>query len=624
MKRLGIVLLVWAICRVLFFILNHHLFETVTLPDYFKMLVYGLRFDLSGITYVNALFILLVLLPIPALYSRWGQRIIFTVFAFCNIIALFFNCVDVIYYRFILRRSTSDIFIKFTLGNDFINILPSIIADYWYMILAWMVLSAFVVWSYRRLSPFPGFTGKQLLHSLYNLPALIIIVGLSVVMMRGGIQVKPIGVITASQMVGPEKAALVLNTPFTIISTWDKQYLPQKTYFPERELSRYYSPIHLYPKPAGSFKRMNVVVIIMESFGKEFMGPPFGDQGLTPFLDALIQRGLFFDQAFANGTNSIEAVPAITASIPTLMPDPYITSAYASNRINSLASLLGAEGYNTYFFHGGRTGTMGFDAFCRTAGYRHYLGSDDYPNGKDYDGDWGIFDEPFFQFFAGKLNGSPQPFFAVFFSLTSHHPYTVPKEYESRFPAGKEPLYRTIQYSDYALERFFATAKTMPWYRNTLFVITADHTAQPASAFYKTRVGSYSIPLLYFSPADKNLKGISNRITQQIDIMPTILDYLNYGKPFFSFGQSAFGKEDEGFAVNYRDGVYQYLRGGYALEFDEENALGLRRYMPGRVEQSDVRSDPQHAPLLKGMLQHCEGLIQTYNRALEKNRMTVD
>ena len=617
-------LLVWVICRILFFLCNYQLFNEVTLSDYFRILVYGLRFDLSGIVYVNGLFILLALMPIPAFHSKWGQRIIFTVFVVCNAAALFFNCTDNIYYRFIMRRSASDIFIKFVLGNDFIHMLPSIIIDYWFMILAWAGLCVFVAWSYRWFAPFPEFSGRHFFPSAYNLPALIILVAFSVLAVRGGTQEKPIGIITASQMVGSEKAALVLNTPFTIIRTWNKKYLPQNGYFPEKELGNYFSPIRVYPKPNESFKRMNVVIIIMESFGKELMGRPFGEQGMTPFLDSLSRQGLFFNQAYANGTNSMEAVPAITAAIPSLMPDPYITSAYANNRINSLASILKAEGYQTYFFHGGRNGTMGFDAFCRTSGYQHYLGRNEYPHKKDYDGEWGVFDEPFFKFFADKLHESSEPFFAVFFSLTSHHPYAIPKQYETQFPAENVPLYRTVRYADYSLEKFFTAARNMPWYRNTLFVITADHTAQPSAPFYKTRTGSYSIPLLFFSPADKNLKGISGRITQQTDIMPTILDYLNYGKPFFGFGQSAFDKKGNGFAVNHREGTYQYVQDGYALESDGENVLRFHYYPSDRSSMTAGPDNRSSAPLAKSMQDKCKALIQTYNRALEQNRMTAD
>jgi len=618
------VLLVWSICRILFFFSNYHLFEAVTLPDYFKVLVCGLRFDLSGIFYVNGLFILLVLAPFSGLRSKWGQRTIFTVFVVCNTVALFFNCTDNIYYRFILRRSASDIFIKFVLGNDFINMLPSIIIDYWLMILIWIGLCVFVAWSYQRIAPFPEFSGRHFSPSAYNLPALIILVGFSVLAIRGGIQERPIGIITASQMVGSEKAALVLNTPFTIIRTLHKRYLPQKAYFQEKELSHYFSPIRIYHKPNEPLKRMNVVIIIMESFGKELMGQPFGEQGLTPFLDGLSRQGLFFSQAYANGMNSMEAVPAITAGIPSLMPDPYITSAYANNRINSLASILKTEGYQTYFFHGGRNGTMGFDAFCRTAGFQYYLGRNEYPRQEDYDGEWGVFDEPFFKFFADKLHESPQPFFAVFFSLTSHHPYAIPKKYETHSPAEEEPFYRTIRYADHSLGKFFAAAQTMPWYQNTLFVITADHTAQPAAPFYKTRIGNYIIPLLFFSPADKKLKGISGRITQQIDIMPTILDYLNYRKPFFSFGQSAFENKMSGFAVNYREGTYQYLQDGYALESDGENVLKFYRFPSDRAAQTDILDNHSSVTYAKRMQNKCKALIQTYNQALEQNCMTAD
>ena len=299
--------------------------------------------------------------------------------------------------------------------------------------------------------------------------------------------------------------------------------------------------------------KKNVVIIIMESLSKEFVGY-YNDTGLTPFLDSLSNHSLVFNNAFANGLRSIEALPAITASIPTLSNTPFITSSYSQNNFNSMASLLNKKGYSTSFFHGGTKGTMGFYGYCKKAGFKKYYGLEEYNNNQDYDGSWGIYDEPFFKFFANKLSAETKPFFSTIFSLSAHPPYSLPKKYLNNFKDGKLEIHKLIQYSDFSLKTFFNSIKNEKWFSNTIFVITADHTSpKSADSKYKNRIGRYSIPMLFYAPA-LNIKGVDSTITQQIDIMPTLLDLLNYEDDFFAFGESVFNKD--GWAIHYNNKRY--------------------------------------------------------------------
>lgn len=573
--------------------------------------------------YINCLFVIIATLPLPLIYSSLGRKLMFYLFILTNSLAQLFNCIDIIYYRFTLRRSTSGIFSMFFLGSDIPTLLPQFIADYWYICITWLGLIMMMGWGYKRIpSPEPPAKNRPLFY-LYHSLFFIFISGLLLIAVRGGIQLKPVGLLTANKMVGSRNVALATNTPFTMIRTLKKYHLEEKSYFSESQLAKNFSPVHYYYKNGDKFKRQNVVVIILESFNKEYMGKPFGNEGLTPFLDSLVNEGLFFIHAFANGKNSMEAVPNIVASLPSLMHDPFIISIYAGNRVNSLASILSREGYHTSFFHGGRTGTMGFDDFCRAVGFQEYHGLEDYNNNDNYDGKWGIYDEQFFQYFANKLNEMPQPFFSTFLSLSSHHPYNIPTEYNDKFPDGKHSLFKTIRYTDCAVEKFFKTAKKMPWFANTLFVITADHTAQSFSPFYKSRVGSYAVPLLYLCPADNNLKGISGHTTQQIDIMPTILDYLNYDKPFFSLGESSFAPKSFHFAINYREGIYQFIQNGYALQFNGTKSIAIHNYFKDKTLTNNFLNTKSKKDISAKMEEICKSFIQVFNNSMVRNKMTL-
>ena len=250
---------------------------------------------------------------------------------------------------------------------------------------------------------------------------------------------------------------------------------------------------------------------------------------------------MVFTNAYANGLKSIEALPAITASVPTLMTNPFITSNYAQNKFESLASILNDEGYNTSFFHGGLRGTMGFYSFSRKAGFTEYYGMEEYNNNADFDGSWGVFDAPFMQYFSKELNAKKEPFFSTFFSLSSHPPYVLPKDYNHTHE--KISILETIEYSDYAMQQFFKSIKNEEWFKNTIFIITADHTSVVNyNKAYKNTMGRYAIPLVMFK-GDGSLIGENNTIVQQIDIMPTVLEEINYKKPYLSFGKSMFSGE---------------------------------------------------------------------------------
>ncbi|UOQ76747.1 LTA synthase family protein [Hymenobacter sp. 5516J-16] len=249
-----------------------------------------------------------------------------------------------------------------------------------------------------------------------------------------------------------------------------------------------------------------MVILLVESFASEYNGIENGGQGYTPFFDSLATQGLFFRNHYANGRRSIEALPAVLAGLPALMESPFITSNFQTDELHGLGEILGRQGYATSVFHGAQNGTMGFNTFAGITGIQQYYGLQEYPGGAqspDYDGHWGIFDEPYLQYFARQLGQQRQPFFSTVFTLTSHEPFPVPPQYKTRFAPGQLPIHASIRYTDFALREFFRTAARQPWYRNTLFILLADHTSQTLRPDYQNTLGSYKTPLLLFHPGRK-------------------------------------------------------------------------------------------------------------------------
>ena len=318
---------------------------------------------------------------------------------------------------------------------------------------------------------------------------------------RGSFNMRPLGIIHASRIAGPEYAPLVLNSTYTIIKTYGKNDLEKKEWFSEEELAKIFNPVHYYYSKDKSEKQLNVVIIISESLSSEHCG--FLNDGLTsytPFLDSLSKHCLVFNNMYANCKRSLDGIPAIISSLPPLMQPPFLTSMYSGNEIEGIGRILSKIGYESAFFHGGFNGTMNFDGFAAAAGYSKYFGKTEY-SGKndDFDGKWGIFDEPFLQFMVEKCNTFKQPFTACVFTLSAHHPYTIPNHLKGKFPKGPKPILETIAYADYALKKFFESASNSSWYNNTLFIITADHTSELYSDCYTSVPANHSIPMLVYT-----------------------------------------------------------------------------------------------------------------------------
>lgn len=626
--RLLLVMLLLTLCRIGFFLFNMSYFSDLTFSGFLFLLWGGLQFDLTAMLYANLLYILLMVVPFDFRFRYGYQEFARYVFFITNGFALATNVADFIYYKFTLRRTTADVFRQFENEQNMGGLFFRFMLDYWYAVLFWIMLVTIMVIVYNRIRIWGPQVKNRTVYYIAGVLAVPVIAYLIVGGIRGGFRhsTRPITLSNAGAFVShPRDISIVLNTPFSLIRTIGKTKVQKADYFAPSVLNSIYSPVHT-PQDTSAFRATNVVVIILESFSREFFGALNRDSGggaytgYTPFLDSLIGHSKTFVNAFANGRKSIDALPSVISSIPSLGV-PYFLSPYSANAINSLPGLLEKEGYHTSFFHGAPNGSMGFDAFAHLAGIDHYFGMDEYGNDQDFDGMWGIWDEPFLQFYARKLNTFPEPFASTFFSVSSHHPFEIPEQYEDTFAGGPMPIHHCIQYTDYALRRFFAEASKMPWYRNTLFVITADHTSSNIGhAEYRTGWGLYSIPLIFFRP-DNSLASLERDIVQQTDIMPSVLGYLHYNKPYIAFGRDIFREDSEPVAFNYKDNTYQLFSGDFVLIFDGTRSVGLYNFKTDKLMQENLVGEmPARVARMERTI---KAVVQQYNNRMVEDRLTV-
>jgi len=614
LKRLLLLIGVYQLCRLAFLLTNAGYFETAGFGDIMQAFIAGLRFDLAVILMINLPFTLFHLFPVSFFYKNGTQTFLKYLFFIGNLPFLLLNCVDLEYFRFQGKRTTADLFQLFGMGDDMKNTLPQMIIDFWYVVAIFLILAFLLYLGYSRIR-----VDRAEANQNYRMISWILVIpfaGLLFIGARGGLQLKPLGIMAAAKMVSPKMIPLVLNTPFTVIRTFGKSLIEEKNYMPDSELAKWFLKDH-YPPENANFKPLNVVIILLESFSAEYIGALNQGEGYTPKLDSLMRLGANFTNAFANAKKSIDGIPAVVASMPTLMPASYISSPYNSNELSSIADILKSKNYTSAFFHGGNNGTMNFDNFTLITGFEKYYGRKEYP-GDDYDGHWGVFDEPFYHFFIEKCNEMRKPFVNVFFTLSSHHPYSIPAHLKDRFPKGTIPIHESIGYADYALGKFFEEAAKTEWYHNTLFVITADHTGPSNSMKYNTKAGHFMIPLVFYHPGSA-LQGTYGKVTQQTDIIPGILDYLNYDQPFTAFGKSPFDTTKASFAVNYPGDVYQVIGDKYLVQFDGNETVAAFEYKTDTLLMNNI-ADAENMEQQRLVLS-LKSVIQQYNSALIRNEL---
>ncbi len=587
----------------------------------------GLMFDTSAILYTNALYVVLMLFPLHLKETVTYHRICKWVFVIVNGLALSINLADSVYFRYTMRRTTSTVFDEFSSEGNLGSIIGTEFLSHWYLVVLFALLMVFLWKCYTA----PSLDAKLLNKWKYAgacLLSLILFTPFCIAGMRGGFAtaVRPITISNAMQYTErPTDAPLVLNTPFALLRTIDTNVFVVPNYFESAtELETVYSPIHT-PSDSLQMDKKNVVVLIVESFGREYIGAlnkSLEDgqyKGYTPCVDSLINKSTTFSYSFCNGRKSIDGMPSILSSIP-MFVEPFILTPSSMNDYTGLAGILAKEGYETAFFHGAQNGSMGFQAFAQKTGFQHYYGRTEYEAScgtDDFDGTWAIWDEPFLQFFANKMSQMKQPFMTSVFTASSHHPFAIPEKYKQQFPEEALEIHKCIRYTDLSIGRFFETASRQPWFKNTIFVLTSDHTNMSNHAEYQTDLGGFCSPIIIFDPSRPEGQML-DKIAQQIDILPTLLGMLHYPKPYFGFGIDLFStpKEDT-WAVNYLNGIYQYVRYGYVLQFDGAATTGVYR-LDDKLMKQNLKGK---VDVQQQMERELKAIIQQYMERMKQDRL---
>ncbi len=627
--NLLLVMVLYTVSRLFFYWVNIDLYPQVSFTHLLEMLVGGMRFDLTTVLYLNSLYILLALLPLPSHIRNHPTYICVVKWSFWlpNILGFIANSMDIVYVRFTDRRTTCTLFTEFQHEDNLLSIISQSALQYWYVtlfgitIIALLILCTRKQWHIANLRPsWYYYVAESLL--------MVATIYFVVIGIRGGFgkYTRPITISNALQYTNtPQETAILLNTPFSLMKSLENTTYQNPNYFSHEQAEQIFSPIHTDEIEAnGRLGTTNVVVLILESFSKEYIG--FYNQhideyeGYTPFLDSLLAHCVTYCHSYASGRKSIDAMPSVLSSIPMLI-EPYIVTPYSTNAVSSLAACLREEGYSTAFFHGAPNGSMGFQAYARSAGFEQYFGMNEYDGIDAFDGTWAIWDEEFLQYYAQTMSQMEQPFMTSVFTASSHHPFRVPERYEGVFPKGKLPIHQCVGYTDHALRQFFAYAKKQDWYENTLFVLTADHTNQVALPKYANAKGLFEVPIAFYSPRWNRGELRSRGAVSQTDIMPSVLAYIGYTKPFVAFGEDALTKpKKHPYAVCYNHPLYQLFSDSLLIQFDGSNIRAVYNYQNDLMLQHNIANTTD----IQSQETYLRTYIQQYIYRLTTNQLTID
>lgn len=588
--QLAVIWVFMTLFRVVFLLSNPSFFSDFNFSDY----AVGAWFDLITISFFYLPFVFFSVLPLGDSLEKFRRSIKSVLYIPVTFIIFFLNAWDIAFFSF-TRKRVSFHYFKFLLSENEAGILAvEFISEFWWLILFFLMSLALIYYVFLKFK-----THKPTLKPIVSWVLCVLIMSLSVIVGRGGFQLKPVDIIEVSKYTSLKNAPAALNSAFTMLKTMDYKDLEKKQFFTDQEADAIFNPFQR-SVPAGILKdETNVVLIIFESFGSMYVGPN-NEESYTPFLDSILEKSMYFEHGVSNGQSSMDAVPAILASIPSWMKETFILSTYSMNQYNSLPSLLKDNGYSSSFFHGPTNGSMRFDSFTLAAGFDRYYGRTEYDNEDHFDGTWGIPDHHFLPWSIDVMNGMRKPFFSTIFTYSSHHPYTIPQGFEDITKAGPDPLCKSISYADYGFRDFWLKARKQEWFDNTLFVFCADHVGPTSRKDRGDLNWSFKIPIAFYHESGVLPKVNSNQTMQQIDLMPTVLDLLNIETDYFSVGSSYLSGLDMPNMSYYQNNIVSMAPGRGPLIWNE------------------IKEDPNSDAILNKKI---KAVYQQYIKALVNNEM---
>ncbi len=538
--------------------LQNALFNQALLESARVDLITAIRFDVSLVAYLALPLFTLTVIANWIPNEKIGFRMVraFGILAFLAI--LIPELWDLIYINYAAKRATFDVYTFYTLGEDSVQFL-SLIKRFWYVFILCILWIILFLWALKKIRH----SERRKITLSQNIMLFFIFSSLSFLLARNSFGPKPLGIADALKTQHPMGAQFTLNAPFVVLKTIQNEPTPSYTLVKNSLEVKYANP-RLDVRSDNPPSQANIVFIIVESLGNKQLHQRVNGIPLTPFLDKIAteQMNDLAREGLAEGKTSIECLPALFGGIPSWLDTPFMLSNYSTNELTGFPSICNQRGYETYFIHGAKEGSMRFDALASSLGFKHQLYRDDLSTANAEAGSWGLHDHEVFKHISTKLNGHKKPFMMTFFTLSTHEPFDIPQRFKNKYkiPSAEAASYR---FFDDQLRLFFEQNKRKTWFKNTLFVITGDHTpVHLDNAQYKIQ-DYYSVPILIIPPDGMKQ---AFKVREQSAIIPTLCKALNWNVNLYSFVNR---KNQD--VIRYLNGKYYIWNDEFELQYNETN-----------------------------------------------------
>jgi phosphoglycerol transferase MdoB-like AlkP superfamily enzyme len=519
-------------------------------PEYFASLsasevamafIEGVRFDAAVIMIPFGVIALMIVFPF-----KWKRLWMWIAFAIYPILAIVL-ITDVIYFGNVKRHLANEI--KF-LSNE-VDFAISMLNEYastLFIIVVVLIICA-VFW--HKLSQLPDKYDKLTALKIF------LVVLISFAMIRGTFTAKPISTIDAFRG-GAVQGNLIVNGIFSMYKYSSHARKPVKTPYTIDEASVNLGIDNSVQYPLlkgyeGKPSKKNIVIIVLESWSAYYVGALGSKFNVTPNFDNLSRNGALFVNHYAPEKRSIDGLQAILTGIPVVPGEiPSLGFGLEIKATGNIGTIAGKNGYDTIFMQTSARRSYYMDAISRSLGFKRYYGMEDYPIVFDYpDSKSSVFgwDYDAMAFLNEQIDGEGN-FLAILFTGTTHTPYpelNAPFNQEYNTERDEESAYlNTLAYSDFSLGRFIEAESKSEWFKDTIYIITADHTA---GKYEDVKFPlDYHVPLLIYSP-DNVAAGRFEKITTHVDIMPTVMELSGIAGGIAVAGSSVFDDETPGRAI---------------------------------------------------------------------------
>lgn len=586
-------LLLLAAIKCFFFFYNYSItggWSVSTFKDFLQVLKWSFIYDLFSIVLINFPLLLLLMVGGRFLANKIVKIFSILVFTVLNTVSVFLNTVDVFYFRFHLQRADADLFyvLRNPIENGSFTVLLVIVASIMFCI----ITGTFI---YRNLNRIVA-SGTSSIR-FYFTNALMFLFSL-IFFINGSKKTVPTYPLTA---IKPVQLPLTQNSFHTFLYSLYRRnevLIPGKKYMPDEQSASLFS-IHKKNNSQTAVQK-NIVLFIMESVPSDFFNIISPYKVVMPFLDSLVNKSTYFNNAFSYSYSSNKGITALLAGIPTMTDIPLYHSKFVSIVHTALGDELAKKNYSSSFFIGDNYDDFGFAQFCKWMGIQHYYCMEDIPGYQQMEKHtMGLHDEYVLGFMEKKLNNMPQPFFTAQYNISTHYPNDLPTTFKDRYPEkNTTPQMKSMQYYNDCLQQFFTQAAAQSWYKNTVFIFCSDHWAQPHNEEIAIdAVESFRIPLFIYDPSDEKKELISSPVSQ-LDVMNTILYYGGCKDSITSYGISLKDPLPNAYRTVFtktNSAIYHAINEKYVLGFDamQGNAVYCFEYKTDAERKNDLLKKPR-------------------------------